>query len=70
MTVDSIKHGNRVKVLLRRVWRGIREWCGDAAYERYVASHGRHSRGAVLLSREEFYLEQLSKRYSRVSRCC
>jgi len=70
MTVRSIEFGSRAKTVLRRVWRGIREWCGDAAYERYVASHGKHSCGAVLLSREEFYLEQLSKRYSRVSRCC
>jgi uncharacterized short protein YbdD (DUF466 family) len=70
MTVRSNVFGSRAKIVLRRVWRGIREWCGDSAYERYVVSHGKHSCGAVLLSREEFYLEQLSKRYSRVSRCC
>lgn len=51
-------------------WRGVREWCGDAAYERYLRSHSKHRCGATALSREEFYLEQLHKRYSRVSRCC
>lgn len=53
-----------------RVWLGIREWCGDAAYERYLKAHAKHSCNPVLLSREEFYVEQLQKRYSRVSRCC
>jgi len=51
-------------------WRGIREWCGDAAYERYLKSHAKHLCGVTALSREQFYLEQLHKRYSRVSRCC
>jgi uncharacterized short protein YbdD (DUF466 family) len=53
-----------------RVWRGIREWCGDAAYERYLKAHGRYAGSAKALTREHFYLEQLHKRYSRVSRCC
>ncbi len=61
----------RGKVLLLRIWRGIREWCGDAAYERYLESQGRHlCGGAAVLTREEFYLSQLQKKYSRVSRCC
>ena len=58
------------KVLLLRIWRGIREWCGDAAYELYLESHARHSFGVAVLTREEFYLSQLQKKYSRVSRCC
>jgi len=61
--------GGAKKVALR-IWRGIREWCGDAAYERYVTSQAKHSCCGALLNREEFYLEQLHKRYSRVSRCC
>ena len=55
---------------LRRLWRGIREWCGDAAYERYLSTQVKNGRDAALLSREQFYLEELQKRYSRVSRCC
>jgi uncharacterized short protein YbdD (DUF466 family) len=51
-------------------WRGVREWCGDAAYERYLEAHAKHGCGAAMLSREDFYVEQLQKRYSRVSRCC
>ena len=60
----------KTKKIALRVWRGLREWCGDAAYERYLASHAKNSCSAARLSREEFYLEQLQKRYSRVSRCC
>jgi uncharacterized short protein YbdD (DUF466 family) len=70
MPIHFAGSNSRAKILVSRVWRGIREWCGDAAYERYVISHAKHSCGAALLNREEFYLEQLHKRYSRVSRCC
>ncbi len=70
MPIHSPGSNNRAKVLLLRIWRGIREWCGDSAYERYVMSYAKHCGGAALLTREEFYLEQLQKRYSRVSRCC
>jgi uncharacterized short protein YbdD (DUF466 family) len=55
---------------LAQLWRGIRIWSGDAAYERYLDSRSRHGCPAALLSREEFYVEELQKRYSRVSRCC
>jgi hypothetical protein len=65
------RDGNiRATGTLLRVWRGIREWCGDAAYDRYLKSHARRSCREALLSREEFYLSQLQKKYSRVSRCC
>ena len=60
----------RARILLLRIWRGIREWCGDAAYELYLESHARHFCGVTVLTREEFYLSQLQKKYSRVSRCC
>ena len=53
-----------------KLWRGIREWCGDAAYDRYVKSQTRHHCEADVVCREQFYLEQLQKRYSSPSRCC
>ena len=59
--------------LLRGFWRGLRQWCGDADYESYLGARWRRPdlrRGAAPLSREEFYLEQLNRRYSRLSRCC
>lgn len=52
------------------VWRGLREWCGDAAYERYVRSCKRKRGGNRVLTRSEFYVEQLERRYSRPNRCC
>jgi len=60
-----------VKRLARLFWRGIREWCGDTAYERYLRSLAdRPSNTMCTLSAEEFYVEQLNRRYSRPSRCC
>ena len=56
--------------VLRRFWRGLREWCGDASYERYLRASGRLDAGNRVLSAEEFYLEQVNRRYSRPNRCC
>jgi uncharacterized short protein YbdD (DUF466 family) len=55
---------------LRRFWRGLREWCGDAAYERYLRSKGARSGPRPVLSAQEFYVEQLNRRYSKPNRCC
>jgi uncharacterized short protein YbdD (DUF466 family) len=70
MKVTSLNRFEQACKAIARVWFGIREWCGDAAYERYLKSNRRRACAATLLTREEFYVEQLQKRYSRVSRCC
>jgi uncharacterized short protein YbdD (DUF466 family) len=59
----------RMKYGGARIWQGLREWCGDAAYERYLecAVRGGLERP---LSPAEFYVEQLNKKYSRPNRCC
>lgn len=55
---------------LRRFWRGLREWCGDAAYERYLRSAETKSGHRRTLTAEEFYVERLDRHYSRPNRCC
>jgi uncharacterized short protein YbdD (DUF466 family) len=60
----------RLRRTARIVWRGLREWCGDAAYERYLCSARSQSGARELLSPAEFYVEQLDRRYSRPNRCC
>ena len=54
----------------RRFWRGLREWCGDAAYERYLRSPAGRRESCGHLSAQEFYVQQLNRRYSRPNRCC
>jgi uncharacterized short protein YbdD (DUF466 family) len=54
----------------RRFWRGFREWCGDAAYERYLRSSARREARLKPLSAKDFYIDQLNRRYSRPNRCC
>ena len=61
---------NLVKRWLRRFWHGVREWCGDAAYERYLRAKGRQDEQCRTLTAEEFYVEQINRRYSRPNRCC
>ena len=58
----------RVRSALRTLWRRLREWSGDAAYDTYLARAGR----AEPLSREAFYLESLRRRYQsgQPNRCC
>ena len=51
------------------VWRGLREWSGDAAYDRYLACAKRTNRNETL-TETEFYVEQLNRKYSRPNRCC
>ena len=50
-------------------WRRLREWCGDAAYERYLRAATRQQKSCVS-TREQFYLQQLERRYSKPNRCC
>jgi hypothetical protein len=54
---------------LARFWFGLRQWCGDAAYENYKKCAMRAGHGK-LQSPAEFYVEQLNKKYSRPNRCC
>lgn len=54
---------------LTTLWRGLREWCGDSAYENYKQCAAGKAQGRVL-SAAEFYVEQLNRKYSRPNRCC
>jgi uncharacterized short protein YbdD (DUF466 family) len=54
--------------MLGRIWKFAGELFGDKAYDRY-AEYARSS-GEEPLSREEFYLSQLQRKYSRPCRCC
>ncbi len=56
---------------LRSFWRGIRDWCGDSAYERYLRAQAtKTAPSSCVLTKEQFYVEQLNRKYSRPSRCC
>jgi len=55
---------------LRHFWRGLREWCGDAAYESYLRSKATLPSSCRALTPAEFYVEQLNRRYSKPNRCC
>ena len=55
---------------LHKIFSRVREWCGDAAYERYVRSAACKQEENRVLSPEEFYLEQINRRYSQPNRCC
>lgn len=61
----------------RWVWWWFRQVSGDSAYENYLRSTASLNPDSIgsrpaetLLSREEFFLDGLRRRYSGVSRCC
>jgi hypothetical protein len=64
--------------LARGAWTWLRQVTGDAAYENYLRSLRRAGAcGSPAspartepLSRADFYLDALRRRYSTVSRCC
>jgi uncharacterized short protein YbdD (DUF466 family) len=59
-----------IKRLAAKLWLGIREWCGDSAYERYLQTQRNNPEKPSLLTPAEFYVEQVNRRYSRPNRCC
>jgi hypothetical protein len=76
-TVQSLRIREFCAVLLvqmrrsaRTFWRGLREWCGDAAYEQYSRASATTNSACQKLTPTEYYVEQLNRRYSRPSRCC
>ncbi len=69
----------RAAAFARNAWIWLRQVSGDAAYENYLRSTRRTAvcgsaaagqAGVAPLSRADFYLDALRRRYSTVSRCC
>jgi hypothetical protein len=60
---------NATKRGIACLWQGLREWSGDAAYEKYVKCA--ECKGSkTVLSPAEFYVDQLNQKYTRPNRCC
>ena len=53
----------------RVLWVLLRDWCGDTAYERYRRAIVKKD-GTCLLTAQQFYVQQLERKYSRPNRCC
>jgi hypothetical protein len=62
-------HISTLKYWLQCFWRGLREWCGDAAYDRYLDFAARTG-APHPLTPAEFYVEHTNQKFSRPNRCC
>lgn len=64
----------RFRFAVAHLWRGFRQATGDAAYESYLRSKSRTNSSECaecgLLSRREFYLDSIRRKYSTIDRCC
>lgn len=60
---------NHAASLARTFLRRLCEWCGDAAYERYRRASAKKP-NSRLLTPQQFYVQQLERKYSRPNRCC
>ncbi len=58
----------RLLNLIRTAWQYFREVSGEDDYARYRARV--IAQGGVPLAPDAFYLCQLRRKYSRLSRCC
>lgn len=62
---------SRIQAMAGQAWWALRQITGDAAYEIYAGnSHSEDALNARDMSREQFYLDSLRRRYSQVNRCC
>jgi hypothetical protein len=68
--------GSATSFLGKVLWY-VRQVSGDAAYENYLRCKARRAAvsaeaglGDELVSEKEFYLENIRRQYSRISRCC
>ena len=59
---------NRFRSKLRMLWNYLREVTGEYDYVRYRSRAV--GTGEEPLSPQEFYLQQLERKYSRISQCC
>ena len=50
-----------------RGWAWLRAVSGDDAYDAYVS---RRAPGGTAPTREQFYVDELRRKYSRLNRCC
>jgi len=58
----------KIRNQLRMLWEYLREVAGENDYLRYRNSS--MARGEEPLTPQEFYLQQVQRRYSRISHCC
>ena len=66
-----MKGGAGAPGVLRRAWTWLRQVSGDAAYENYLRHATREGHpDTESLTRGQFYLDSLRRRYSTISRCC
>jgi uncharacterized short protein YbdD (DUF466 family) len=57
--------------MLRAIWRVLRAFSGDDAYERYLRHQQALHPGEPCLGRQAFYLDDQRRRWSGgVQRCC
>jgi hypothetical protein len=58
----------KIRNELRMLWEFLREVAGENDDLRY--RNNTVARGEEPLSAQEFYLQELNRRYSRIYRCC
>ncbi len=66
MSTRDRRPARRLRRILATLWRSLRSWSGDAAYETYLA----RARQGPHLSAKAFYLDSLRRRYRQPNRCC
>ena len=66
--VGPIPNAARIRHAATALWQWLRGFTGDTAYEGYL----RHAaeRSGKRLTAEEFYLDDIERKFTRPNRCC
>jgi hypothetical protein len=60
--------GTGLRSVASAFWQWLRGFSGDTAYESYLRRAG--ERSGPQLTAEEFYLDDMQRKYTRPNRCC
>ena len=67
-SLASLQTPARLRKMACAFWQWLRGFTGDTAYESYLRHVGDGS--APRLTAEEFYLDDMQRKYTRPNRCC
>jgi len=70
--VETMEHGRQIFQRIGQALSALREWyrgaCGTQGYDSYLRHAEKQS--TKPLTPEQFYLDEIQRKYSRPNRCC
>jgi uncharacterized short protein YbdD (DUF466 family) len=70
--METMEHDRQIVLRIREALAALREWCRGAYGTQGYDSYLRHAekQSTKPLTPEQFYLDEIQRKYSRPNRCC